>query len=72
MILYDIEKLNQLARIEELELTTNSNVYRKRNFYYLGCPICGPNNGCNRKNRWKHMANWKLYRKTQYKNAPMT
>ena len=31
----------------------------------LGCPICGPNSGCNRRNK-KLDNSWKSYRKTQY------
>ena len=33
----------------------------------LGCPICGPGKGCNK--RYKAMQrNWKKFRKTKYKD----
>jgi hypothetical protein len=32
----------------------------------LGCPICGPNRGCNGRSK-KKQRSWKLFRKKQYK-----
>lgn len=33
----------------------------------LGCPICGPNSGCNKRNKHTDNRCWKTNRKTQYK-----
>ena len=37
----------------------------------LGCPICGPNSGCNSRSK-KKQKNWKKFRKTQHKNETKT
>ena len=60
---------------KELETTTNSSVYTKIRYNYLGnihgfCSRCRPNRGCNSKaSRWKNHFSWKLHRKTQYRNG---
>lgn len=49
--------------------TYNSRVYKllKRS-KVLGCPICGPNSGCNSSSRKGDLdRNWKKFRKTQWK-----
>ena len=32
----------------------------------LGCPVCGPNSGCNKRYKERYRS-WKKHRKTQYK-----
>lgn len=68
---YETEKLNQLSNYEELQITTNDSIYRKcQKNQYAGCAYCAWNRGCNRRYKLKLAKhnNWKLYRKTQYKN----
>lgn len=48
--------------------TDNSRVYKMANREtFTSCPICSPNKGCNRKNRWGGMTSWKKIRKTQWR-----
>jgi hypothetical protein len=52
---------------QNLKTTTHSRTYKMyQRAQVLGCPICGPNSGCNRYSKYKDR-NWKKYRKTQYK-----
>jgi hypothetical protein len=34
----------------------------------LGCPICGPNRGCNSRGKGRQR-NWKKFRKTKFKKC---
>lgn len=55
--------------IDEFKTTTNRMVYIrcKRRLERIGCFICPPNQGCNRKIK-RFDNNWKRHRKAQYKN----
>lgn len=45
----------------------NSRIWKFINvFSKFGCPICGPNSGCNRKDK-KSDRSWKKNRKKQFK-----
>lgn len=49
--------------------TTDSRTYKMAmRSKVLGCPICGPNSGCNALKKGKQR-NWKQFRKTQHKNG---
>jgi len=49
------------------QTTTNSRTYKMyHSGQVLGCPLCGPNSGCNGRNKRKEI-NWKTFRNTQYK-----
>jgi hypothetical protein len=55
-----------------VEETTDSRTYKLAlRSKVLGCPICGPNSGCNSRGK-DHQRNWKKFRKTQYKNETKT
>lgn len=58
-----------MRKFKELRETNHSRVYKmiERSFV-LGCPICGPNTGCNSNNKNYTLKNWKKFRKTQWKN----
>ena len=62
-----MRRLKRRKNNKNLQLTDNSKEYKmtKRRMD-LGCPICGPNRGCNR-NRDNDFRNWKRYRKTQWR-----
>lgn len=49
--------------------TVNSREYKMlQRAQVLGCPICGPNSGCNSSSRRGFLdRNWKRFRKTQWK-----
>ena len=47
--------------------TDHSRVYNMAIRLNFGCPICGPNRGCNR-NRNNDFRNWKRYRGNQWKD----
>ena len=50
-----------------LETTSDSRTYKMTmRSQVLGCPICGPNSGCNYRGKRKQR-NWKQFRKTNYK-----
>ncbi len=53
---------------KELKDTTTDNKTYKylRYAVVLGCPICGPNSGCNRRNK-KVDRSWKRNRKTKWR-----
>ena len=49
------------------QTTTHSRTYKMyQRAQVLGCPVCGPNSGCNGNFRYEER-NWKSFRKTQYK-----
>jgi len=51
-----------------LKNTMNSQVYNKALRQNLGCPICPPNKGCNRKSKnYNCFISWKNFRGTQWK-----
>lgn len=44
----------------EKRTTTNGSVYRKVAIIsQLGCPLCSPNKGCNRRRKWDGSISWK-------------
>ena len=49
---------------KELKNADNSRAYKAA--ITVGCPICGPNKGCNRNRDFDN--NWKSHRKNQWKN----
>ncbi len=49
-----------------MKTTLNSQVYNKALRNNFGCPICGPNKGCNRK-RTHDSYCWKSNRKDQWR-----
>lgn len=53
-----------MRNTKKLKSETNNSVYNKLMCANLGCPICPPNRGCNRKSR--RLRNWKAYRKQQW------
>jgi hypothetical protein len=58
---------------ETLKTTANRRVYKllKRKLLYDEqglCHYCGPHSGCNSMFKAKDRKNWKLYRKTQWKD----
>jgi hypothetical protein len=54
------------------EETTDSRTYKlAMRSVVLGCPVCGPNRGCNGRSK-KKQRNWKKFRKTQHKNETKT
>ena len=57
-----------MRRTEILKTESNARVYRMLERSIIsGCPICGPNSGCNRRGKPYDKRNWKSYRKTKYK-----
>jgi hypothetical protein len=59
-----------MKKIDELKITTVNRVYKSlRNSYVSGCPICGPNQGCNKryKRKWGTHTSWKDNRENQWK-----
>ena len=53
--------------IDKLKTVTDNKTYKYiRYSRVLGCPICGPNAGCNRRDK-KVDRSWKRNRKTKYK-----
>ena len=59
-------RFNELKEINDSRSWKLTYIYSK-----FGCPICGPNSGCNRR-RKKQDESWKRHRKTQYKNETKT
>lgn len=55
-------------RFLEERLTGNSTVFKRLWLRRkLDCPICGPNRGCNFRNKRKQKS-WKVFRKTRWKD----
>lgn len=49
--------------------TTDSRTYNlTRRQMVTGCNICRPHQGCNSTRRWAKHNNWKLLRKTQWRD----
>lgn len=56
-----------MRNIKIASTTDNSREYKMvMRGYKLGCPICGPNRGCNYRAK-KKQRNWKKFRKTKWK-----
>lgn len=55
--------------IDEFKTTTDRTIYVrcKRRIEKVGCFICAPGRGCNRRNRSIDNS-WKRHRKTRYRN----
>ncbi len=53
----------------KISKTSDNRVYKLlQRSKVLGCPICGPNSGCNSSSRRGVLdRNWKKFRKTQWK-----
>lgn len=64
-----MRRIKRRKNKKTLQLTNDSKEYKmtKRKMD-LGCPICRPNKGCNRKGRnGTPYRSWKTYRKTQWR-----
>jgi len=62
-----------MKNIEEYELTSNSNVYKKARWKQtigisLLCYLCAPHHGCNGSYIQSDYKSWKRYRKNQWRN----
>lgn len=53
---------------KQMKNTTDSRVYKMAlRDRFLGCPICGPNQGCNRNRTYGAPNSWKNNRDNQWK-----
>lgn len=56
-----------MRKFKELKETVNPRVQRMiARSFILGCPICGPNSGCNKKSKG-YENNWKSFRQNQWR-----